>query len=141
VGCEDKALRYQSEQVKQELKAQGFIVNRDAMVSMESKQPYPVGIELTKGKLYQFIYVGDRRGTKMTFELFDGDDKRIDQKSQKSLSTNNTIVYSFIPEKSDVYLIVLTQTWKNKTMCGSFTMMEKSGQPVKGTPTVPDQKH
>lgn len=126
LGCDDKAIRLQSQQLKQELKAQGLTVIRDAMLSMESRQPYPIGIQLEKGQLYQFVYVGDRRSSRIDFEMFDGNDKKIDQRSQKSPEENNIIYYSFTPEKTDVYLLVLSQRWKSNTMCGGFTIMQKT---------------
>lgn len=127
VGCEDKAIRYQGEQIKKEFKAQGMTVTRDAMVSMDSRQPFPIGVQLEKGKFYQFIYIGDRRASKIDFELYDGEDKKLDTRTLKNPMENNAIVYAFMPDKSDIYLIVLTQKWKTKPMCGSFTVMEKEG--------------
>ncbi len=143
VGCNDKAIRYQSELVKNEFKAQGMVITRDAMVNMDSKQPFPVGIQLIKGRQYTFIFVGDRRSSKMSFELFDGEDKRIEEKVIKTPGENNTLVYSFIPSKTDLYLVVLMQTKKKDEMCGSFTMMEKpEGSPIKATPpTIPPAQH
>ena len=126
VGCDDKAIRFQGEQVKNAFKEQGMKVTRDAMVSMESRVPFPIAVQLEQGKIYQFIYIGDRRASKIDFELYDADDKKLDVRTLKKPIENNSLIYSFIPEKSDIYLIILSQKWKTKSMCGSFTIMEQT---------------
>jgi hypothetical protein len=130
VGCNDKVIRLQAEQLKADFKQQGLTVYKDAMMSMESQQPYPIAVQLTKGQLYQFIYVGDRSASKLIFELFDGDDKKIESQTLKEPKQKNFLVYSFVPDKSDVYLIVLTQKWKTRSMCGSFVIMQKETTPA-----------
>ncbi|MGN6569299.1 MAG: hypothetical protein ACTHJ0_15170 [Flavipsychrobacter sp.] len=131
IGCVDKVIKLQAEDLKQTFMKQDMVVYRDAMMSMESQTPFPVAVQLNKGQLYQFIFVGSRESAKITMELFDGDDKKLEQRTAGATSSNpngNYIIYSFIPEKTDLYLIVLTQKLKNRTMCGSFTIMQK-GQP------------
>lgn len=127
IGCNDKAIRLQAEQMKAGFIKQGFSTYKDAMISMESRQPSPVAIQLNKGTMYQFIFIGDMNASKLKMELFDGDDNRIEVRENKDLKANNNIVYSFVPEKSDIYLVVLTQQWKTKSMCGSFTILQQAG--------------
>lgn len=125
IGCNDKAIRLQSEQIKAGFLKQGFKTYKDAMIGMESRLPYPVAIQLSKGTMYQFVFIGDMNASKMTMELFDGEDHRIEVRENKDLKANNNIVYSFVPEKSDIYLVVLTQQWKSRSMCGSITILQQ----------------
>lgn len=125
LGCNDKAIRLQAEQIKAGLKAQGFKVVRDAMITMDSRQPAPIGIQFVKGKLYQLIYIGDRRASRIDFELLDENDKRIEHMQLKKPSENNFLIYAFTPAVSDIFLVILSQRWKTNSMCGSFTIMEK----------------
>ena len=46
VGCMDKAIRLQAEQIKQGFVKQGMEVYKDAMIGMESNAPAPVIVEL-----------------------------------------------------------------------------------------------
>lgn len=124
IGCMDRAIRIQAEQIKQNFIKQGLSVYRDAMLGMSSREPYPIAVQLTKGQIYQMVYIGSRQSSKITFELFHGKDK-IDEKVLNNPEESNQIVYSFIPEKSDMYLVVLTQKLKNKDLCGSFTIMQQ----------------
>lgn len=129
IGCVDKIIKLEAEDLKQTFMKQDMVVYRDAMMSMESQTPFPVAVQLIRGQLYQFIFVGSKESSKITMELFDGDDKKLEQRTGGATSTNpngNYIIYSFIPDKTDLYLIVLTQKLKNRTMCGSFTIMQKA---------------
>ncbi len=126
IGCMDKAIRLQSEQIKQDFKAQGMEVYKDAMISMESRQPFPIAVKLEKGQMYQIVFVGNKDASRYDFELFDGQDNKIDERTLKTPLLSNYIVYSFIPERTDVYLMVLTHRYRSKTFCNSFTIMQKS---------------
>lgn len=125
IGCMDKSIRLQSEQIKTNFKQQGLTVFKDAMISMESKQPFPVAVQLNKGILYQLVFIGNRQASGLTFELFDGKDNKIGEQSADDPNKNNYIIYSFVPEKTDLYLIVLTQKIKQKSVCSSFSILEK----------------
>lgn len=134
IGCVDKSIRVQAEQIKHDLKAQGLSVYKDAMVSMDPKEPFPVAVQLTAGEQYQFIFVGKSNANKLYFELFDGQDKMIGEKQVDDPSLTNFVVYSFVPQKSDIYLIVLNQKIKSKSkVCGSFTIMQQSNPEAKAT--------
>ena len=129
LGCTDNAILVQGAQFKHDFKAQGMEVYKDAMLSMMPKDPSPVAIQLSKGQLYQFIFVGSRAASKIYFELFDGNDKKLAEKVLDDPAHTNSVVYSFIPPKSDVYLVVLSQKIKGKMeVCGSFTVMQKAQQ-------------
>lgn len=100
LGCDDKAMRIQSQQLKHDFASQGLSVYKDAMISMESHQPFPVAVQLDKGKLYQLIFIGSRDAKKISMELFDGSDKKIDERVIKNPKEQNFVVYSFTPEKN-----------------------------------------
>ncbi len=134
LGCDDKAMRIQSQQLKHDFASQGLSVYKDAMISMESHQPFPVAVQLDKGKLYQLIFIGSRDAKKISMELFDGADKKIDERIIKKPKEQNFVVYSFTPEKTDMYLLVFTQIKGSKGMCGSFSIMQSGGEGVQQTP-------
>lgn len=127
IGCLDKGIRLQSEQFKSDLKTQGLEVYKDAMIGMNNMEPYPVAVQLEARELYQLIYVANPDASKIYFEIFDGADKKIGEKKiDNKGGKNNFIVYSFLPQKTDMYLVVLTQKVKGKKeICGSFSIMQK----------------
>ncbi len=126
IGCIDKAITLQAEDVKQGFIKQGMTIYRDAMIGMESQTPFPIEVKLTQGHLYTFLFIGNKdASTKL--ELFDGDDQNQATKTLAKDEAPGYIIYSFTPAKTDMYLLMLTQKLKNATMCGSFTIMEKDG--------------
>jgi len=139
IGCVDKALKMQSEDIRMSFAKQGMSVYRDAMINMNSQEPFPIEVQLSKGHLYQLIFIGSKGAGKIKMEIFDGEDKKIADKDASLSSTNrnsNAIIYSFVPGKKDLYLVVLSQKLKNKNICGSFTILEQGGT-NKTSPTQP----
>lgn len=128
VGCMDRGIRIQAEQAKQDLRKQGLKVYKEAMIGMESNTPFPIAVELKQGELYQIVYVGSLSASKMTFELLDGKDKKIEEKVLPRPIENNILIYSFVPEKTDMYLMMLTQKSKTKSFCGSIAIFEKDNK-------------
>lgn len=124
IGCVDKAARLQSQKIKSQFLDQGMEVYRDAMLEMENRQPYPIAVQLSEKQLYQLIFVGSDKASKITMELYNGKDEKIAEKELTDPSTLNYFIYSFAPPRSDVYLIILTQKFKGKTVCSSFTIMQ-----------------
>jgi hypothetical protein len=130
IGCNDKIILLEAQEMKRNLQAQGMVIFKDAMLKMESKEPFPIAVQLTKGQLYQMVYIGSKDASKIRFELFDGNNKRIAEETQKDVMQRDFIIYSFTPEKSDIYLVGLTQHCKKKPLCGSFTILQKK-EPAK----------
>jgi len=84
--------------------------------------------------LYQLIFIGSRDAKKISMELFDGADKKIDERIIKNPKEQNFVVYSFTPEKTDMYLLVFTQIKGSKSMCGSFSIMQPGGEGAQQPP-------
>lgn len=122
IGCINKDVRFQSENLKMGFTKQGMVTYQDAMIKLENRQPFFVAVELQQGNVYQMLVVGNKDATKLTFELFDGDHKLLATKEIKKGDEGNTILYSFIPPKNDIYLVAITERNK-KDNCGSFTIM------------------
>lgn len=140
LGCNDKTIRLKAEQIKQDFKAQGMEVYKDAMIDMESRQPSPIAVQLNKGVLYQMVFIGSKEAKKINFEIYNGDDKKIDERILKHPALTNFMVYSFVPEKSDLYLIVLSQNKGTQNVCGSFTIMQSGSIKTKPNNNNPVSK-
>lgn len=125
VGCIDKNLRLQADEIKQHYVQQGFTVYRDAMVGMQSMSPFPIVVQMSKGQLYQIIFVANQNASKQSIDIYNGRDQKIDEKkATRNREQPNYIQFTFIPEQTDNYLFVLMQKWKAKDICGSFTILK-----------------
>ena len=58
-NCDDTFIIHQADSIKLELSKQGFIVVKEASMSMESEFEIPVIVPLTQGSWYQFVFIGD----------------------------------------------------------------------------------
>lgn len=134
LGCMDQALRVQAEQVKRDLKPQGFVSVRDMMITMKSKESVGIPVVLTQGKLYQLVFIGSKEANNMHFELYDNAKFRVDERKFDKPSESNLLVYSITPEKTDTFVVALTQNLKSKTACGSFTILRQDEIPKAETP-------
>lgn len=118
-GCMDPNISAQAEGLKAGYLKKGMMVYRESMISMASMEPTPIVVRLVKDQLYQFIFIGSENASKLTFELFDGQDKRIDEKRMR----NGNILYTFKPNKTDEYLINLYQKKGMRDLCGYFGIL------------------
>lgn len=125
VGCIDKSIRLQADEIKQFYTAQGFVVMRDAMINMSSMEPFPVMTELQRGQMYMIVFVGHQAVQRLKMEIFDaGDNKIAEQFAYRNRQQPNYLIYNLVPERTDAYLFTLMQKLKNEDMCGSLCIMK-----------------
>ncbi|WP_276134222.1 hypothetical protein [Polluticoccus soli] len=137
LGCMDASLRVQAEQVKRDLKPQGFVSIRDMMITMKSKEAVGVPVVLTQGKLHQLVFIGSKEASNMHFELYDKAKFRIDERKFDNPSESNLLIYSIVPETTDTFMVALTQNLKTKSACGSFTILRQDEKPQAAPTTKP----
>lgn len=118
--CQDPAIEGLANNIKSTYQKQGLKVFRESMLDMVSMEPTPIAVSLQEGTTYQFIFIGSNQASKLMLELFDGADKRIDQKTERGV---DYITYSFTPKVSEVYLITLIQKKGAKNVCGYFAVL------------------
>jgi len=132
LGCKDPYILTQAKGLKEGLQAQGFEVLNDAMLSMQTREDFPVVVRMKQGEFYQVVFVGNTRSNKMNLELFDSEHKSLLHKEQKPMQqTSNVISFSYTPETSGDYMFVLSQVIKQKTSCGSFTILRLKSKETK----------
>ncbi|MBS1783402.1 MAG: hypothetical protein JSS78_10075 [Bacteroidetes bacterium] len=129
--CVDAAIQAQAQGLKEKYAKQGLNLFQEGMFKMQSNEPIPVGVKLIAGVSYQLIYVGSENSNKMTMEIYDGKDKKLDEKIERATSN---IIYPFTPTKTDVYLVMLYQKKGLKNFCGYFGVMAKGPVPAVATP-------
>jgi hypothetical protein len=125
--CSDPFILHQADSVKKELIAQGFIVVKEASMTMESEYEMPVIVPLTQGSWYQFVFIGDITSKLYEVRMFDWDEKQVAyQKKQWGDVDGNVISYSYIPEVSEYHMIKPVQVnKKKKNLCGYVMLLKK----------------
>ena len=130
IGCKDPNLLVQATELRAGLTAQGFELLNDAMISMPSKDDFPIVVRMQAGMFYQIIFIGNTRSKKMQLSLFDPQQQLILEKQQTPLNqSSNVISFSFTPSTTGDYQFTLNQAMKQglldarMTVCGSFSIM------------------
>ncbi len=132
IGCKDATILVQATEMKEGLAKQGFVVVNDAMLSMDSREDFPIVVRMQAGVFYQIVFIGNTRSKRMNLDLFGSDKQLLVQKEQQPLNqTSNVISFSFTPSENDDYTFILSQTMKQELMkfkgtesvCGSFCIL------------------
>ena len=84
VACSDKAILLTAESIKQDLIKQGFIIVKEASMTMESEYEMPVIVPLTQGSWYQFVFIGDVTSKLYEVRMFDWNENQVVYEKNKS---------------------------------------------------------
>ena len=128
--CADSFILHQADSVKQELSKQGFIIVKEASMSMESEYEIPVIVPLTQGSWYQFVFIGDITSKLYEVRMFDWDEKQVAyQRKQWGDVDGNVVSYSYIPKFSEYHMMKPVQVNKQKkNLCGYVMLLKKVKQ-------------
>ena len=128
VACYDAKLKLQADSMKTQFAKQGFIVVREATMTMESEYEMPVVVPLAQGTWYQFVFIGDMSSKLYELRMYDYDEKQVVyEKHYGDGMESNIISYSFIPKFSEYHMIkpVQVNKKKKKDICGYIIMLKK----------------
>lgn len=129
VACYDETLKLQADSLKMVLYKQGFVVVREATMTMESEYEMPVVVPLNEGSWYHFAFIGDMSSKLYELRMFDYDEKQVvyQKKYGEGKESSNIINYSFIPKFSEYHMIKPVQVNKKKkaNLCGYFIIFKK----------------
>jgi hypothetical protein len=129
VPCSNEAIMHQADSIKQELIKQGFIILKEASMTMESEYEMPVVVPLTQGSWYQFIFIGDITSKLYEVRMFDWNEKQVVfQQKRWGDVDGNVISYSYIPKFSEYHMIkpVQVNKKKKKDLCGYVMLLKKT---------------
>jgi len=126
-ACSNEFIAHQADSIKNFLAAQGFIVVKEASVSMESEYEMPVIVPLTQGSWYQFVFIGDMSSKLYEVRMYDWNEKQVVyQKKMWGDVDGNVISYSYIPQFSEYHMMKPVQVnKKKKNLCGYVMLLKK----------------
>lgn len=128
VSCFDSTMKSQADSMKKEMGNKGFIVVREATMTMESGFEMPVIVPLTQGTWYQFVFIGDLSSKLYEVRMYDYNEKQVVyQKHYGDGMESNVISYSYIPQFTEYHIIkpVQLNKKKKKGICGYIIMFKK----------------
>jgi len=125
--CSLESMLVQADSVKSILESQGFIIVKEASVTMESEFEMPVIVPLTEGSWYQFVFIGDVTSKLYEVRMFDWNEKQVVyQKKMWGDVDGNVISYSYIPKFTEYHMMKALQVnKKKKNLCGYVMLLKK----------------
>ena len=128
--CNSPSIKNQVDSLKSLYAKDGFIVFKEASITMESEYEMPVIVPLKQGEWYQFVFVGEPTSRLYEVRMFDWNEKQvIYQKKMWGDVDGNVISYSYMPQFSEFHMIKPVQVNKQrkKNLCG-YVMLLKKGK-------------
>ena len=128
-SCQDAIISKQVDSLKNTYGKEGFILLKEASITMESEYEMPVIVPLTQGSFYQFVFIGDYTSRLYEVRMFDWDEKQVVfQQKRWGDVDGNVISYSYIPKLSEFHMMkpVQVNKEKKKNLCGYVMLFKKT---------------
>ena len=129
--CSNLSISRQADSIKQLLAREGFLIVKEASMTMESEFEMPVIVPLTQGSWYQFVFIGDITSKLYEVRMYDWNERQVVyQKKMWGDVDGNVISYSYIPQFSEYHMIKPVQVNKKKKneLCGYVMLLKKVKQ-------------
>jgi hypothetical protein len=128
-SCDDPFIQKQVDSLKNLYSKGGFVLLREASISMESEYEMPVVIQLTQGSWYEFVFIGDYSSKLYEVRMYDWNEKQVVYiKKQWGDLDGNIISYSYIPQFTEFHMMkpVQVNKKKKKNLCGYVMLFKKT---------------
>ena len=127
-ACADAGIARQADSLKRLFAQDGFVVIKEASVTMESEYEMPVIVPMAEGSWYQFVFIGDASSRLFEVRMFDWNERQVVYQKNLSGDENaNVISYSYIPKFTEHHMIkpVQVNKKKKKGLCGYVILLKK----------------
>lgn len=130
-ACSNDMMTKQADSLKNLYAKEGFVLLKEASITMESEFEMPVIVPLTQGTLYNFVFIGDYSSRLYEVRMFDWNERQvIFQQKRWGDVDGNVISYSYIPKFSEYHMMkpVQVNKQKKKNLCGYVMLFKKAGE-------------
>ena len=134
-SCQDNLISKQADSLKTTYSKEGFVLLKEASITMESEYEMPVIVPLTEGSWYQFVFIGDYTSRLYEVRMYDWNERQVVfQQKRWGDVDGNIISYSYIPKFSEFHMMkpVQVNKTKKKNLCGYVMLFKKTGSPGNG---------
>jgi hypothetical protein len=124
-SCANPSISVQVDSLKKEFEKNGFMVLKEASMTMESEYEMPVLVPMTQGAWYHIVFIGDPGSKLHEVRMYDYDEKQVYYKKLYGYSQGNIISYGYQPRVSEWHMIKPVQVNKSKKDCCGYIMLLK----------------
>lgn len=128
-SCDDEFIKRQVDSLKSLYSNDGFVLLKEASITMESEFEMPVVVPLNEGTWYQFVFIGEYSSKLYEVRMYDWNEKIVVyKKHQWGDIDGNVISYSYIPKFSEFHMMkpVQVNKKKKKNLCGYVMLFKKA---------------
>ena len=138
-SCSNDLIKKQVDSLKNMYVHDGYVLLKEASITMESEYEMPVVVPLNQGSWYQFIFIGDYTSKLYEVRMFDWNERQvIFQQKRWGDIDGNVISYSYIPKFSEFHMMkpVQVNKQKKKNLCGYVMLFKKAAPDATATTNV-----
>ena len=124
----DSVFKKRADSLRASFAKDGFVIVKEAKMTMESEYEMPVIVPLKEGSWYEFAFIGDVSSRLYEVRMYDETEKQVVYlKHYGNGMESNIISYSYIPKFSAYHVIKPLQLnkKKKKNLCGYIMMFKK----------------
>jgi hypothetical protein len=128
-SCKNDLIGKQVDSLKILYGKDGFLLLKEASITMESEFEMPVIIPLTEGSWYQFVFIGDYSSRLYEVRMYDWSEKQVIFQQKKWGDVDGNIIsYTYIPKGSEFHMMkpVQVNKEKKKDLCGYVMLFKKT---------------
>jgi hypothetical protein len=129
-ACSSEEIKIQADSLKNVMSQSGYVMLREASITMESEYEMPVIVPMNEGTWYHVVFIGDKSSRLLELRMFDWSEKQVIY--QKSLNDGidgniNILNYTYAPKFSEYHMIkpVQVNKKKKKEVCGYIMLFKR----------------
>lgn len=129
-SCTNDMITHQADSLRESYTKDGYLLVREASMTMESEYEMPVIVPLTQGSYYLFVFIGDNSSRLYEVRMYDWQERMVIFRQKRWGDVDgNVISYTYVPQFSEYHMIkpVQVNKQKKKNLCGYVMMFKKSG--------------
>ena len=128
-SCDNLMISKQVDSLKNLYSLDGYVLLKEASITMESEFEMPVIVPLTEGSWYQFVFIGDYTSRLYEVRMYDWSEKMVIFRQKKWGDVDgNVISYTYIPKISEFHMMkpVQVNKQKKKNLCGYVMLFKRT---------------
>ncbi|MEO7984191.1 MAG: hypothetical protein ABI688_08930 [Bacteroidota bacterium] len=128
-SCRNDMISKQVDSLKKLYGNDGYVLLKEASISMESEFEMPVIVPLNEGSWYQFVFIGDYTSKLYEVRMYDWEERQVIFRQKKWGDVDgNVIVYSYVPKVSEFHMMkpVQVNKQKKKDLCGYVMLFKRA---------------
>jgi len=139
-SCTNDMIAQQADSLKNLYTKDGYVLLKEASITMQSEFEMPVIVPLTEGSWYQFVFIGDYTSRLYEVRMYDWSERMVIFRQKKWGDVDgNVISYTYIPKISEFHMMkpVQVNKQKKKNLCGYVMLFKRTnGETGSVTPTA-----